>query len=66
MKECREERTAFQIFDFAQLLAALPVLVDEMLICILQFKILYMPLQVLKTKIEVFLSIKHFFILMAE
>ena len=51
LKACKEERAECQIFDFAQLLNALLVSVDEILICILQLKVIYMPLKVLKTKI---------------
>ena len=36
LREYMAERIECQIFDFAQLLAALLVSVDEMLICILQ------------------------------
>ena len=60
------ERIECQIFDFAQLLAALLVSVDEMLICILPSKVLYAPLKVLKAKIEVVLSVDHSLISMAK
>ena len=40
--------------------------VDEMLICILQLKVLYTPLNVIKIKVEVILSVEHFLIFMAE
>ena len=38
-----------RIFDLAHLLAALLFSVDEILICILQLKVFYTPLEVLKT-----------------
>ena len=66
MKECREERTECQIFDFAQLLAALLVSDDEMLICILQLKFYTRLSKFFLSKIKVVLSVEYFFIFMAE
>ena len=47
LKECKEERAECLILDFAQLLTALLVSVDEILICILQLKVLYTRIDVL-------------------
>ena len=54
--DCNEERTECQIFNFAQLLAS----VDIMLICILQQIVLCMPRKALKTIIVVVQNVKHF------
>ena len=46
---------------------ALPVLVEEILICILRLKFLCTPIaNVLKNKNEVVLSVEYFYILMTE
>lgn len=42
-------------FDFAKLYGALLVSEDEILICILQLKVFYTPINVLKTKVKSFL-----------